>query len=450
MCGFECSRWYSILCVGVEAERLGLVIVVEDRRVHLAGDRVLGRKLVLDRPELQVAVRVADGLLELVSVVQREVLRGCVADRHELARAGSTMREHPVDDLAGVVPAGEEQDDLRLPGLDVQTGGVDGSPHVPGRLPEALQRLDLLVDLSSQLDDHRAGVIESEARCVADRMPLELPVQGGQQVVALVGDAPLVGVGHGHAPALVQGLEALEGRAGEVVHDDQHGARRPVVEDVAGANATAQDQPGAFGREDGPAEPAVAPLEDVAFGSEQRLTDDANDDLVAVSGHWPHCARGTDAADDAGGQVVDVLRGIDERIGAVAAVALWRIWLRRIRGGRRVIERGLARLLGSGGVCGSGGGPRRGLLVLLLGGLLSGLGPQALLARLGARDEHRYQPRDHRPVLCSECLAIDPRLQVMELLEGDVDACGHEALPPSTGHDGCTAHKRSRKFLTSG
>ena len=50
-----------------------------------------------------------------------------------------------------VVPAREEQDDLRLPGLDVQTGGVDCGPHVPGRLPKALQRLDLLVARQAHL-----------------------------------------------------------------------------------------------------------------------------------------------------------------------------------------------------------------------------------------------------------------------------------------------------------
>jgi len=150
-------------------------------------------------------------------------------------------------------------------------------------------------------------------------MPLEGPVEGGQQVVALVDDAPLVGVGHGHAPALVQRLEALERPAGEVVHDDQHGAGRPVVDDVAGANATSDHQLAALGGEDGPAEPAAALLEMVALGREERLTDDADDDLVAVRRDPPYSAQSTDGADDAGGQAVHVLCRIDE--GAPAAIS---------------------------------------------------------------------------------------------------------------------------------
>ena len=59
--------------VVVEAEGLGLVIVVEDLLVHLPRHGILGRKLVLDRLELQVAVRIADGLLELIGAVVREV-----------------------------------------------------------------------------------------------------------------------------------------------------------------------------------------------------------------------------------------------------------------------------------------------------------------------------------------------------------------------------------------
>ena len=53
----------------------------------------------------------------------------------------------------GVVPAGEEQDDLRLRGLDVNTRGVDPGPHLFGRLPQQLQRLELLLDLSPRVDD---------------------------------------------------------------------------------------------------------------------------------------------------------------------------------------------------------------------------------------------------------------------------------------------------------
>ena len=387
-------------------------------------------------------MRVADSVFELIRVVHREVLRGCVADRHELARAGFAMLEYPVDDLAGVVPAGEEQYDLPLPGLDVDTTGIDPGAHVSGRLPQAFQHRNLLLDLSSRFDDHRAGIIESEGRRVLDAMSLQRPVQGHQQVVALVGDAPLVGVGHGHAPTPVQCLEALEGRCGEVVHDDQHRTGRPVVDDVAGADAAAQEHPCALRREDGPAEPAAALREMVGLGAEDRLADDADGDLVAVSGDWPLCARGTESAKDAIGQGVVVLRGIDERSGAVAAMALRRIPGAGIRG--RIVNSvgpgcGLVRL--SGTVC-IVDRPGPGLFPLR-GGLLIGPGLQSCPPRLGARDELRYQGSHHRPVVCLELLALDPRLHGMQLLEGDIDAGGH-------GHDDCTAHRRCRKFLTSG
>ncbi len=58
--------------------------------------------------------------------------------------AGSAMLEDPIDDLAGVVPAGEEQDDLRLLGLDVDAGGVDPGPDLLGRLTQQRESLDLL------------------------------------------------------------------------------------------------------------------------------------------------------------------------------------------------------------------------------------------------------------------------------------------------------------------
>jgi hypothetical protein len=184
--------------VGAEAERLGLVIVVEDLLVYLCSHGVLGRKLVLDRSKLQLAVSIANRLFELLRVAVREVLRGRIGESDELVRTRSAMLEDPVDDLASVVPAGEEQHDPRLLSVDVDAGGVDPGPDVLGRLTQQRESLELLLDLSSRLDDHRDGIIVPEGRCVADRMPLERPVQGGQQVVALVDDAPLVGVGQGH------------------------------------------------------------------------------------------------------------------------------------------------------------------------------------------------------------------------------------------------------------
>jgi hypothetical protein len=39
----------------------------------------------------------------------------------------------------------------------------------------------------------------------------------------------------------------------------------------------------------------------VALGCEERLTDDADDDLVAVRKDSPHSAESTGGADDAGG-----------------------------------------------------------------------------------------------------------------------------------------------------
>ena len=93
-----------------EAAGLGYIIVVEDLRVHLCGHGVLGGELLLDCEEFQVAVRIADGLLEFVCLVVVEILRGGVGDRDDLVLAGFAMGEDPVEDLAGMVPAREEQD----------------------------------------------------------------------------------------------------------------------------------------------------------------------------------------------------------------------------------------------------------------------------------------------------------------------------------------------------
>jgi hypothetical protein len=49
----------------------------------------------------------------------------------------------------------------------------------------------------------------------------------------------------------------------------------------------------------GPTNPAAALLELVALGGEDRLPDDADDDLGAVAEDAPHSADGTDRADDA-------------------------------------------------------------------------------------------------------------------------------------------------------
>jgi hypothetical protein len=140
---------------------------------------------------------------QLRGVIVREVLRGRIGERDELLFADPAMREDSIDDLAGVMPAGEEQDDGRLRGLDVDAGGVDPGADVPGRLPQQRESLKLLLDLSSRLDDHRAGIIVAEGRRVLDRMLFERLVKRGHEVVTGVGDAPLVGVGHGRPPALM-------------------------------------------------------------------------------------------------------------------------------------------------------------------------------------------------------------------------------------------------------
>jgi hypothetical protein len=95
---------------------------------------------------------IADGLFEFSGVVVREVLGGRIGERDELLFADSAMREDSIDDLAGVVSAGEEQDDGRLRGLDVDAGGVDPGADVPGRLSQQLESLDLLLDLLSRLE----------------------------------------------------------------------------------------------------------------------------------------------------------------------------------------------------------------------------------------------------------------------------------------------------------
>ena len=91
-----------------KAECLGFVLVVENLLVHLPCQSVLGRKLILDSPKLEVAVRIADGLLKLVTLTVVEIFRCGICYRIELVGTDFATCEESVNDLAGMMPAGKE------------------------------------------------------------------------------------------------------------------------------------------------------------------------------------------------------------------------------------------------------------------------------------------------------------------------------------------------------
>jgi hypothetical protein len=142
---------------------------------------------------------IANGLFEVVVVGVREVLGRGVRDFHQLV---PTLRRVPmnqelVDDLAGMMPAREKEQDFALLGLEVDAGRVDPGPDVLRRLTQRLQGGELGSDLFLHLDDHRACIVDPHCDGVADPLPLEGLVEWKQQVRALVGERPLVRVGHG-------------------------------------------------------------------------------------------------------------------------------------------------------------------------------------------------------------------------------------------------------------
>src|SRR5262249_10533528 len=158
-------------------------------------------------------------------------------------------------------------------------------------------------DLAPELDDQGAGIVDPEAERVLDSVAFEGLVERSQEVVAALDQLPLVGVGHGDAPALVKRLETLERPAGEVVHDNEHRAGGPVIRDVARADAV-EDGCRAVGPHDGTTEPAPRLLEAMALGPEDGLAHDPDDDLVAVRRQAADSARGAERAEDPEGERV--------------------------------------------------------------------------------------------------------------------------------------------------
>jgi hypothetical protein len=203
-------------------------------------------------------------------------------------------------------------------------------PVLTSFVAEGLERRELCVDLLLDGDHHRARVIDPEVRGLLNRVLLESLVQRQQQVIAGTGDLPLVGVGHRYAPALVQGLDALEWCSTEVVHDHEHRARRPVIPDVVGTESFT-DLSRALGANAVAASPAAALFVVVHLSAEHRTTDDADDNLLPVTVQLAVTALLAPRADLTGRQGVrDVLR-LPIGAGAVAPMPLGLVSVDRVR-----------------------------------------------------------------------------------------------------------------------
>lgn len=424
---------------GIEAEGFGLVVVVEDQVVHPAGFGVLGGVLVLDVAEFQERVRVAGRLDQPVRMLVVEVLRRSVGALHQLRAREQTTPQDLVHDLSRVMASRVKKDDRSVRRLPVQPRRVDASAHALGRLAKGLECSDLCVDLLLEGDNHRPGVVNPEIRGLLYRVLLERPVQRQQQVVTGIDQLPLVGVGDRDTPALVQGLDALEGRSTKVVHDHEHRACRPVIPDVVAAE-TVVDEGRPLRSDDVPASPAPPLFVMVLLSAEQRLADDADDDLLPVSAHLgesAHRAHRTDHADlqrmedllrcPIGARTVAAVTLGTGRVAAgllavVAPCALGaRLGLtaaRRVRIGRRC----------AGVVHDSGFARRAGLATGLLrfgrrGEGRSGrdLVDHAVLPLLGPYDLLGHKGAEQGPVGGLELLAVHPVTQLSEPAERDLE-----------------------------
>ena len=208
-----------------QAAGLGFVVVVEDLLVDFASDGVLGGVLVFDTSEFEKCVSVAGGLDQLVLMCVGKVLRRAVGDLDELRLRALAMFEQPVEHLAGVMTTRVEEDNHAMVRLEVDTGGVDSSSDVLGGFADALQSGNLRLDLLLERDDHGAGIVGPEVERILNPVLLQGLVERSQQVSAGIDHAPLVGVGHGNAPTVMEGLQAFEWASGKIVHHDQHRTR---------------------------------------------------------------------------------------------------------------------------------------------------------------------------------------------------------------------------------
>jgi hypothetical protein len=166
------------------------------------------------------------------------------------------------------------------------------------------------------VDSHRQGVLYP--------VLLESLVEWKQPVRTFVRERPLVGIRDRDAPARLQGFHPLERHAGEVVHHQEHGARRPIVGDVVAANAPGHaDRP--FRPNDGSAQSAARLLEVMSLGIEHRLPFDDHDELLAITRQTTDATGLTDRPDHACEQRVKAVLGVDVCTRSVSAVArsLW-------------------------------------------------------------------------------------------------------------------------------
>ena len=242
----------------------------------------------------------------------------------------------------------------------------------------------------------------------------------------------------------MQGLDALERRSAEVVHDHEHRARRPVIPDVVGAEALV-DVGRTLSSDDAAATPAPRLFVVVHLGAEQGLANDVDDDLLPVAVHLGEPARLAQRADHAERQHVEEVLRLAIGAGAISAVPLGVLGLLRValvdiaiapdgglglvaacrvRAGRRRAPRRLA----GRARCVVEARPRR---VLRRGGGCCDLGDHALVPLLGACDLLPDQGVDEGPVVELELSLADPVAELTEFVQRELEPLRRRADFPT-------------------